>query len=227
MRQSSRGAGVMHKRSCPLEWCSSRRATSPARARHSAGAGGGCRGGHRPFPVGLGCDTNLIEDARASWLKPFMVLAIETGMRRGELLSVHWSDVDFAKKVVRLRKTKNGFERVVPLTPLAVQVLASLPHKGATVFLLKPYAVRQAWERLKKRASITNLRLHDLRHEAVSRFFEYGLTSPEVALISGHRDPRTLNRYMQLRLENVAEKFAALSQQDELASRLVRLTREL
>jgi integrase len=50
--------------------------------------------------------------------------------------------------------------------------------------------------------------MHDLRHEAVSRFFEYGLSVPEVALISGHRDTRMLSRYTHLRPERVAEKLA-------------------
>jgi integrase len=61
------------------------------------------------------------------------------------------------------------------------------------------------------RAGLDDLRLHDLRHEAVSRFFELGLTIPEVALISGHRDPRMLSRYTHLRPENIAEKLAKLT----------------
>jgi integrase len=52
-----------------------------------------------------------------------------------------------------------------------------------------------AWERLKTRAGIRDLRFHDLRHEAISRFFELGLSIPEVSLISGHRDARMLFRY--------------------------------
>ena len=56
-------------------------------------------------------------------------------------------------------------------------------------------ALRLAWQRLKKRAGIEDLRFNDLRHEAVSRFFELGLTPPEVALISGRRDPRMLFQY--------------------------------
>ena len=54
---------------------------------------------------------------------------------------------------------------------------------------------------------MSGLRFHDLRHEAVSRFFERGLTMPEVAAIRGHRDPRTLMRYTHPRAEAVAEKF--------------------
>jgi integrase len=149
-----------------------------------------------------------VDRARASWVKPFLILAIETGMRRGELLSIQWRDVDTSACLTRISKTKNGHERVIPLTPLAVQTLLSLPRSSDRVFPLAPGAVRQAWDRLITRAGIKDLRLHDLRHEAVSRFFEYGLTVPEVALISGHRDPRMLARYTHLRPEKVAEKLA-------------------
>ena len=53
---------------------------------------------------------------------------------------------------------------------------------------MSPNAVRLAWERLKKKENIKDLHFHDLRHEAISRFFEKGLSIPEVALISGHND---------------------------------------
>jgi integrase len=64
-----------------------------------------------------------------------------------------------------------------------------------------------AWDRLIRRTSITNLRFHDLRHEAISRFFEMGLSMPEVALISGHKDPRMLFRYTHLDPERVIAKL--------------------
>jgi integrase len=63
------------------------------------------------------------------------------------------------------------------------------------VFPITAIALKQAWKRLVKRAGIDGLRFHDLRHEAISRLFEKGLNSPEVALISGHRDMRMLSRY--------------------------------
>ena len=68
-------------------------------------------------------------------------------------------------------------------------------------------AVRLAWERLTKRAGIENLHFHDLRHEAISRFFEKGLSVAEVALISGHRDFRQLFRYTHLRAEDLVRKL--------------------
>jgi integrase len=130
-----------------------------------------------------------VDRARASWVRPFLILAIETGMRRGELLSIRWENVDTSACTVLISTTKNGYERVVPLTPHATQTLQTIPKTDDRVFPLAPGAVRQAWDRLVRRAGLKDLRLHDLRHEAVSRFFEMGLTTPEVALISGHRDP--------------------------------------
>ena len=144
----------------------------------------------------------------AWYLRPLITLAIETGMRRGELLSIRWRDVDMSARTIRILKTKNGHPRTIPLTPKAVEILASMARTDERVFPVTPNAVRLAWERLRRRAGLEDLRLHDLRHEAVSRFFEYGLTVPEVALISGHRDPRMLSRYTHLRPEKVAEKLA-------------------
>jgi integrase len=63
---------------------------------------------------------------------------------------------------------------------------------------------------LRNRVGIKDLHFHDLRHEAISRFFELGLSIPEVALISGHRDPRMLFRYTHLRAEDVAEKIHSM-----------------
>jgi len=64
-----------------------------------------------------------------------------------------------------------------------------------TIFPITPLSLRCAWDRLTKRAEIEDLHFHGLRHEAISRFFEKGLTVPEVASISGHRDVRMLLRY--------------------------------
>jgi integrase len=58
-----------------------------------------------------------------------------------------------------------------------------------------------------KRGGIENLHFHDLRHEAISRFFEKGLSIPEVSMISGHRDVRQLIRYTHLKIENLAQKI--------------------
>ena len=145
--------------------------------------------------------------------------AIATGMRRGEILSLIWTNIDLKNRVAFLPLTKNGEPRSVPLSSQAMQLLeerlkaAQWTPEGLIeasceqAFPISANAVRLAWGRVKQKAGIKDLRFHDLRHEAISRFFEIGLSVPEVALISGHKDARMLFRYTQLRAENVAKKL--------------------
>ena len=116
----------------------------------------------------------------------------------GRAASESWGDVDLLRRSVRVTQTKNGHPRVIPLSKAAMGLLPvqNGSHKDAEarVFPITGNALRLAWERVKKRSGIEDLRFHDLRHEAISRFFEKGLSVPEVASISGHRDLRMLQR---------------------------------
>jgi len=152
------------------------------------------------------------EATSCSWLPAIIQLAVETGMRRSELLSMRWDDVDLKARTVLLRSTKNGHPRTVPLSPRALEIIRDTPRFGKIVFGVSANAVRLAWERLKRRAGVTDLRFHDLRHEAVSRFFENGLNMPEVAAISGHKDPRMLMRYTHPKAEAIAMKLGTHEQ---------------
>jgi integrase len=124
-----------------------------------------------------------------------ITIALETGMRRGEIVNMRWEDIDWEVGTLHIPVTKNGHPRTIPLTGKALETLRELPRTDEAVFSMTGNAVRLAWVRLKEKAGVVDLRFHDLRHEAVSRFFEMGLSIPEVALISGHRDPRMLFRY--------------------------------
>jgi integrase len=146
--------------------------------------------------------------SRCRWLPAIIQLAVETGMRRSELLAMRWEDVDLKARTVLLRNTKNGLPRTVPLSTEALNVIKDTPRCGDTVFVVSANALRLAWERLKRRAGVSGLRFHDLRHEAVSGFFEKGLNVPEVAMISGHRDLRMLFRYTHPKPEEVAAKLS-------------------
>lgn len=148
-----------------------------------------------------------LSESRNAYLWSAIELAIETGMRRSELLRLTWGDVCLSQRLAYLKDTKNGHARTIPLTSKAIQVLSKLPQGTPRVLMTTEYALRQAWERLVKRAGIDNLRFHDLRHEAVSRFFEMGLSVPEVALISGHKDISMLMRYTHVRPSNILRKF--------------------
>jgi len=132
------------------------------------------------------------------YLWPMIEIAIETCMRRGEILSLEWQHIDFERSKALLPSTKNGRSRWVPLSEKAITLLNTLPENDERVFPITDVAVRQAWDRLRKRAGITDLTFHDLRHEAISRQFESGLSIPQVMAISGHQTASQLFRYIQL-----------------------------
>lgn len=148
-----------------------------------------------------------LEQSRNLWLLPVTEFAIETGMRRGELLDLQWHRIDWAASTAFIPHSKTDKPRTIPLTPVAIRLLDELPRSGERVFPISANALKLAWVRARDRAGIANLRFHDLRHEAVSRFFEMGLSMPEVALISGHRDPRMLFRYTHLSATELARKL--------------------
>ena len=150
-----------------------------------------------------------IQGTRNKLVLDLINMAVFTGMRRGELLGFTWRDVDADRSLVWLKDTKNGTPRMVPLSPPALKVILRQPEARLDdpVFPMSPNALRQAWERLKRRAGVEDLRFHDLRHEALSRFFELGLSVPEVIVISGHKDARMVLRYTHLRPENVAKRL--------------------
>jgi integrase len=139
---------------------------------------------------------------RSKLLTDITRFAIATGMRRSELLTLTWPNVDLKARTAHLPNTKNGEARTVPLSSAALGILEDQPQHDNTniVFPMTGNAVRLAWERLKKRVGIEDLHFHDLRHEAISRFFEHGLSMPEVSAISGHKDPRMLMRYTHLKV---------------------------
>jgi len=127
---------------------------------------------------------------------PVIVFAIETGMRRGKILGLRWEHVDLDRRIAFPPLTKNGSSREVPLSTDATQVLARQRQRNDTTspFPVTSNGFRLAWERLRGRAGLSDLRFHELRHEAISRLLELGLNIPKVAVISGHKDPRMLFR---------------------------------
>jgi len=133
--------------------------------------------------------------------------AVETGMRRSEILKLRWRDIDFKNGFAFLYDTKNGEDRKVPLTKRCVRLLQKVPQSHVKVFPITANCLRLAWGRARAKAEIKDLRFHDLRHEAISRFFEMGMSVPEVALISGHKDVRQLLRYTHLNPTNIFKKY--------------------
>lgn len=147
-----------------------------------------------------------------SQAKALMILAIETAARRGELMSLKWSNIKFdndGKGSGYLPNTKNGKPRTIPFSSLAITALKMLP-KGtgdSYVFDLKERKIREIWETTCEQTEIEDLHWHDLRHEGCSRLFEQGLNIFEVQSISGHESLESLRRYVHLSTANITKKL--------------------
>jgi integrase len=150
------------------------------------------------------------EKQRNKYISTIIQFAVETGMRRSEILKLTWNDVNLDTGIASLYDTKNGDDRHIPLTKSAIQLLSNLTQSSEFVFPISANCLRLAWERCRNKSNIKGLRFHDLRHEAVSRFFEMGLSVPEVALISGHKDVRQLFRYTHLKPESLIAKYSQI-----------------
>lgn len=150
-----------------------------------------------------------LHKCRNAWMVPLFLFSIETACRQSEALKLQWSDVDLSKRYAVFRGTKNGDDRIIPLSGKAIRILSNLPRdlKGK-VFPVPMPTVRTAFEHARERAGAQDLRWHDLRHEAVSRLHERGLSTVEVASISGHKTLACLARYTHMKVERLAEKLA-------------------
>ena len=153
------------------------------------------------------CLTTAASSQRNIYIAPIIEFAIETGMRRSEILKLRWCDIDLVNGFASLFDTKNGEDRRALLTRRCIEALQQVPQTNEQVFPISATCLHLAWNRARKKAGISDLRFHDLRHEAVSRFFEMGMSVPEVALISGHKDVRQLFRYTHLNPNSVFKKY--------------------
>ena len=134
--------------------------------------------------------------SRGEHLKSIVRLALETAMRRGEIIGLTWENVDLKQRTAFLPETKNGDSRTVPLSTRAVAVLQSLPRDigGGRVFRTSETAVTEGFQRAAQRAGLKDIRFHDMRHVAVSRLAKV-LAMHELAKVAGHRSPRSVMRY--------------------------------
>lgn len=142
--------------------------------------------------------------------RTIFILAVETAMRRQELLGIEWQDIDFDNRILNIQKSKTG-ARDVPLSTRAIATIKAIALRGikGKVFFITPMALRYQWRKACKAIGATDLRLHDLRHESVSRAFESGkgLNVGEIKVLSGHKSLVSLERYSNLDVKKVAKKL--------------------
>lgn len=140
----------------------------------------------------------------------YVALAVALPRRREELLTALWSNYDKDAKVLKLVDTKHPTERrteLVPVPPKAQAILEKLPRIDERILPYNPQSVSSAFQCAVRALGLVDIRLHDLRHEGISRLFEAGLDIPRVALISGHTSWSSLKRYTHITAANVLERL--------------------
>jgi integrase len=142
------------------------------------------------------------------WMKPLVELAVETAMRRGELLGLRWENIDFSNRVAHLPVTKNGEGRYVPLSSRAVAILEVLPRSlSGYVFPIKPQTAVAAFMKATDRAGLGDVRFHDLRHTATTVIASKLPNVIELAAVTGHKSLAMLKRYYHPKAVELARKL--------------------
>jgi len=140
-----------------------------------------------------------------------------TGCRRNEIVGLRWDDVDLEAGELQLRDSKTG-PRVASLWPRAVEVLAAVPRVRGNPWVIagrKPdqplRSLSDHWRRVRSRADLKDVRLHDLRHTFASRALALGESLPVIAKLLGHSQVKSTARYAHLTRESIKEAAARVA----------------
>ena len=168
----------------------------------------------------VGEEDALLSRAReyGGLMESIIILALETAMRRSEIATLRWDNIDLKRRIIHLPLTKNGDARDVSLSTKALETLLGLPRRlDGWAFGIEADTITQAFGRITGNAPskqskgrgqierLAELRFHDLRHEAISRLFERGLNPIQVMTISGHKTMAMLIRYTHLRAQDLVK----------------------
>ena len=133
-----------------------------------------------------------------------VLMALTTGMRKGELERLHWLDIDFDKNLAMLSDTKNGNPRHTPIPSVIMGELKKHREIGnrllfpSSIDINKPFDYKKQWAKCLKAADINNFRWHDMRHDTASTLARDGRTLKEIAEILGHKSLASTDRYTHL-----------------------------
>ena len=158
-------------------------------------------------------------EAASPLLKDVIQFALHTGMRRGELLGLKWSDIDFKRQVAVIpgRRAKGNRERVIPLNAIAMGILESFTRPLDSEELVFANRDGGKWDRLRKHwvkalaiSKVEDFHFHDLRHTYASRLITSGVNLAVIRELLGHRDFETTLRYSHLSSDRLKEAVALL-----------------
>ncbi|MCO5399132.1 tyrosine-type recombinase/integrase [Ralstonia soli] len=168
----------------------------------------------RPTPDEVDAICNWFDDKARQRvpMSDIIRFAIASAMRAGEITRIRWADIDETDRTVVIRDRKDPSEKIgnhqtVPLLGDAWDIVQRQPRGSDCIFPYKEATFSSLFPRACAALGIEDLRFHDLRHEGVSRLFEAGYRIEQVAIVSGHRDWKQLQRYTQLRARDLHAMF--------------------
>lgn len=131
------------------------------------------------------------------WLRSLLVVALHTGMRKGEILSLRWKEVDFTRKIITVLKSKNGEKRSIPMSNTLSETLKGIKVRDISgrVFPISNRSLREAFAVALNKAGITNFRIHDMRHTFATRLVQNGVDLYKVKELLGHKTTAMSMRY--------------------------------
>jgi len=139
----------------------------------------------------LDCATNPV------WLRPLLIFALHTGMRKGEILNLLWKDINFIRKIVTVLKSKNGEKRSIPMSMTLCKTLQDIKVRDISgrVFPISDRSLREAFKTALDKAGIEDFRIHDLRHTFATRLVQNGVDLYKVKELLGHKTIAMTMRY--------------------------------
>jgi integrase len=163
---------------------------------------------------------NVCRESKSPLLYLVVILALSTGMRKGEIMTLRWHQVDLEQQRITLYKTKNGDVRVVPLIGVAHELMSasaeSTHDRNDMLFPGKlkdtPADIDTAWKNAVTAAGLTDFRFHDLRHSTASYLAMDGATSLEIGAVLGHRTLSMVKRYSHLGPSHVHNILSAMNE---------------
>ncbi len=173
-------------------------------------------------------EINLLISNCPPHLKPIVLAALNTGMRKSEILHLTWDRVDLKNRLILLDRTKNGERREIPMNNLMVKLFSSLPRHLRVPYVFwnhdkqKPYTnITEGFQSALKKSGIKNFRFHDLRHTFASILIMSDVDISSVSELLGHTSIKMTQRYAHLspahlrKAVDIFENVTFLSQFEE------------
>jgi integrase len=173
-------------------------------------------------------------EACNGYLRAIVITALNTGMRKAEILNLRWSDVDLKNRKITIVNTKNNESRVIPINQTLYQELLRLFEKSQGEYVFanrdgRPFGdIKRGFSSALKKAKIEDFRFHDLRHTFGSYLVMEGVNLKTVQQVMGHKDIRLTLRYSHLSPEYVQEaverldnRWTLFGHQKELSENLI------